>query len=431
MKKEFPPERSQVAWTILVLLVCCDFVSPGRASGQPPSTSVMAGESLVHRRVTLHVDDQTIGELLPQLLPADRGQGRSDRRQGASIQSLWFDRQLDTNACVSLTEASTPVGKILLNVAEMNDLAVFPLPGVLVMGRPEWVDSTVSHLPRLDGAADDLISIRWPSGSTAAEVLALMLAAPAQRDGGRTISDLSSILDDDENVSSTLPSWVPHDIWASGNLMEVNRTLAVGLFLGRFRCALRPGTRLETLAGDRHAGLPTERGKRGLGTLSEAPAGVVGWSEMPPSPPFQLAYPAGDSAVALRAAFANTLPRPSIGVSNHQLLIKTSAPNHRHAITIHWQAAGATPQRAAGDADASTGVFDLQLIDKPAAEVLQQLAQAAGKTFRIETGAERAGEVLVTLDVKKKTLEQLARLVAEATDLNVQWGETEVVLGAR
>ncbi len=76
-------------------------------------------------------------------------------------------------------------------------------------------------------------------------------------------------------------------------------------------------------------------------------------------------------------------------------------------------------------------VFDLQLIDKPAAEVLKQLAEAAGKKFRIETGAEPVGENLVTLDTKKKTLEQLAQLVAETADLNVRWGATEVVLGTR
>ncbi len=251
MKKEFQRERSRLSRGTCILLACWGFISPVMATGQPPRTSVIAGESLVQRRVTLRVDEQTIGELLPQLLPEARRKKGSDRGQPPPIRSLWLDGQVDADARVSLTEAGTPAAEIFLNVAEMNDLAVFPLPGVLVMGRPEWVDSTISRLPPLDPAADDVIAIRWPTGSTAAEVLALMLAAPAQGNRGATVSDLSSIVSNDGDSSSAVPTWLPHDIWASGNLIGVDRTLAVALLLARFRCALRPGTRLETLAGPR------------------------------------------------------------------------------------------------------------------------------------------------------------------------------------
>lgn len=428
MKKEFAWTPSPLLFTSLLVLHASTFSSLlTTASGQPPKNSVLAGESLVETRITLSLDDQTLGELLPQLLLKAGGRESFDRRELPPLRSLWLDGQVDTGAKVSLAEAGMPAATVILQVAEMNDLALFPLPGVLLVGRPDWIDSAVSHLPAHKQSSDDLISIRWPTGSTLAEVLALILAAPAWGQGNPTVTDLTALARKDlsANPSLKIPRWVPHDILASGSLIAVDRTLAVGLLLARFECALRAGTKLKSLVGT----LSEPNVTQGVSVLPGAPEGVLWWSSMPPADSFTLAYPAGESAVAIRAALAKTRPRAAIRVATNQLLVNTTATHHRHAIATHWRAVAQQSPRSSVAGNQPLTVFDLRLIDKPAAEVLQQLSQAAGKTFRIAAGAESAGEKLVTLDAKKTTLPDLAQRVAESVGSTVQWGESEVVLG--
>lgn len=427
MKKEFA--RTPAPFSVLsrLLLVGAFLTLPTNAMGQPPSNSVLAGESLVATRITLSLDEQTLGELLPQLLLRAGGRESLERGELPPIRSLWLDGQVNTGAPVSLTQAGTPAATVILQVAEINDLALFPLPGVLLVGRPDWIDSAVSHLPPHKHSTKDLISVRWPTGSTPAEVLALILAAPAWRQDEPTVTNMTALGSEDfsANRTQSIPTWVPHDIWASGSLIAVDRTLAVGLVLARFDCALRPGTKLQSLFGTPASTNVTQ----GVSVLTGAPEGVLGWSSMPQADSFVLAYPAGESAVAIRATLATNRSRATIRVANNQLLINTTATQHRHAIAAHWHAAAEQTPRAAAAGNQPAPVFDLRLIDKPAAEVLKQLAQAAGKTFRVAAGAELVGEKLVTLDAKKTTLPDLAQRVAESVGSTVQWGESEVVLG--
>ena len=330
---------------------------------------------------------------------------------------------------MSLTAAATPAAKVILEVAEMNDLAVFPLPGVLIVGRPGWVDSAVSHLTSNESSPGDLISVRWPTGSTAAEVLALLLATPARSKGSQVVTDLASIVPTtaDAGRSDQVPSWLPHDIWTAGSLVAVDRRLAVELLLAQFRNALRPGTRLETLTA-RGGGVDSSDA---LGEAVSAPEGVLAWSALPTERPFTLAYPSGDGALAIRSALSKSHPRASIGMVKNQLLVNTTAENHRLAMATHWRAATGEPAAARQGNVGTVPVFDLQLVDKPAVEVLRQLAQAAGKSFQVDEAAESAGNTPVTLDAKKKTLQQLAQLVAEKAGLEVQWGDTDVIVRAR
>jgi hypothetical protein len=73
-------------------------------------------------------------------------------------------------------------------------------------------------------------------------------------------------------------------------------------------------------------------------------------------------------------------------------------------------------------------VFELKLINQPAAIILRKLAGTAGKTLRIEPNAELASEQLISLDEQKKTLPELAEIVAESAGLRVRWSEDEVVV---
>ncbi|TWT64726.1 hypothetical protein [Allorhodopirellula solitaria] len=418
--------RASLLRSAIILLVSGPLLFPRGAACQPPRLSVIASESLVQTPITLSVDEQTIGELLSQLLSSVAAIEGTRRGQQRPIRSLWFAPGVDTEARVSLAEAQTPAAQLFLKVAQSKDLAVFPLPGVLVVGPPEWIDAMLSHLHTNEQANRDSISIRWPTGSTAAEILALILAAPSDEAAGGPVTNWAELesLQAAGKRAGRIPTWVPHDIWSAGSLIGVDRNLAVGLLLAQFRCGLRPGTPLASLTGKQSTQPDTDP----LDGRSDTPAGVLPWEAMPAAKPFLLAYPAGDSALPIRTALAKVRPRPSIRVSDNRLLINTFASHHLRLVAVHWKAATEKAARAAVAKNGTPAVFDLQLIDTPASSVLSQLAQAAGKKFRLDPEAEAAGETLVSLDETKKTLEELAELVAASVGLDLSWGEAEVVV---
>ena len=116
------------------------------ADAQPPSSSVLAAEPLLSTPITLTVDEQPADELMRQILasvsPAATAKIRELTRP---IRSLWIDRRVDLSVRVSLSEAATPAAKVILDLAERQDLAVFPLPGVLVVGRESgWIPRSVN-----------------------------------------------------------------------------------------------------------------------------------------------------------------------------------------------------------------------------------------------------------------------------------------------
>jgi len=379
---------------------------PTAASGQPPLLSPMAGESLSGTLLTLSIDDQNADKLLRQVLssvPGRRPAGGPNRAgvdAAASLRSVWIDRHVDTGIPVRLTLVATPASQIVLKIASDADWAVFPLPGVLLVGRPAWVDATIDHLCPSAGA-EERITVRWPTGSTAGEVLNQILSATP----GRARAAIPP-------AQPAASSWLPHDVWPGGELIEVDRTLAVSLVLAQFEMGMKRGTPLKTLAALKPL-------------ASGVPGGVQVWSAMAPAKPFPLTYPAGDSEGLIRDLLKQKQPRSTIRTTDGKLLVLTTATNHREAIAAIW-AAGKRPadkKRPGQDL-----VFDLKLVNKPVAEVLGQLAAADNRRFRIEPEAGLASEQLVSLDAKQETLPKLGEMVAAIVGLRVVWGEDEVVV---
>ncbi|EMI53121.1 hypothetical protein RSSM_05437 [Rhodopirellula sallentina SM41] len=346
------------------------------------------------------------------------------------IRSIWIDRQVDPTTNVSLTVAATSAAKVVVDLAEKSDLAVFPLPGVLLVGRPQWVDSAASFLT-VETTDDDLVSVRWPSGSTASEVLELILTAPKVRNSRAKVADLGDRLRN-SNVS-TLPrptvAWLPHDVWPAGELIGVDRTTAVSLVLAQFDYAIKPGTRLESLTTRSSSRSRNNSAARGApsDSQSDLPNGIVGWSELTAGKPFPMSYPKGDSVTAIRETLAAQSVRSSVRTSGDKITVLATAENHRRALAAHWRSTSATPSRR-DKPNAKAAVFDLKLINKTAGDVLRQLAATDGKRFRIEPDAELASQRRINLDGKQKTLRELAIMVAESADLAVEWGEEEVVI---
>jgi hypothetical protein len=402
----------QIALNLTMLTLTCGLAMTAHA--QPPTASVLAAEPLLNTPITLTVDEQPAGDLLRHILTSvSPGAAANIQAQATPIRTLWIDRRVDLGVRVSLSEVATPAAKVILDLAQRQKLAVFPLPGVLLVGRDQWVDATVGNMRLSDPGVDDGISITWPTGSTAAEVLALMLLAPSIEKVDQAATDLASIMPtaDAPAIADFAPSWVPHDVWSAGSFNGVDRGLAVDLLLAQFDCALKPGTRLETLRGS-----------------EKLPAGVRRLSDLPPAPAFALKYPMSDSVKAIRESLASVKPRPIIRVSGKNLLINCTAASHRRAIDVHWRLTAEQQTKGRPAVIDPKAVFELKLINQPAAIILRKLAGTAGKTLRIEPNAELASEQLISLDEQKKTLPELAEIVAESAGLRVRWSEDEVVV---
>ncbi|WP_404309245.1 hypothetical protein [Neorhodopirellula lusitana] len=418
-------QNSTKRWVLVVcsVLVLSGLALPNSATAEPPQNSPILGDSLRKTSITLSVEDQTVEEVLRQLLRSvnmgamggAREEGALDAR-GPSSWTLWLDRRIDPSQKVNLSAAGLPASQVILKTLEPLNLAAYPLPGVLLVGRPEWVSQTLAHLPKeaspVDagatqagrgnagavgiGAAElraDSVTIEWPVGTTAAEVLSLVVA------GG--------------SVDSEQPKpvgWLPHDVWRAGRFTDVDRTLATALVLAQFDLQLERKLSLQSL----------------LTQTEGLPPNVSKWASGSKATVFTQAYPTGDTATIVRECLAEKKAGSSVRVNRMGLLVRTSALNHIDAVAAMWNVKPAAAEPNAGNQ--ADPVFDLKLVNKAVATVLAQLSGAAGKKLRIEPAADLASQRLVTLDASQKTLRQLAGMVAAEVGLTVQWDDGEVVV---
>lgn len=339
----------------------------------------MFGETLRRTNITLSIEDQSLVKALQEILRSVNLGIPANPEKGAPgdvlAYSLWLDRRIDPEQKVSVVSAALPASTVILKTIEPLGLVAYPLPGVMLVGRREWVAATLENLPPQSkpGArpAHPPISIRWPTGTTAAAVLSQI-----EKDG-----DLKRPIGDD--AIQTLP----HDVWTAGSFDSIDPNLAVALVLAQF----------------------------------DQPRST------PPKSPFLQTYPAGPHAVAIRELLNDRDGRSAVRVSGNDLSIRTTAFNHIDAVAQLWTI---TPDKAGGNPGqgGTVSVFDLKILNKPAGDVLTQLAAAAGKPIRFEPDTESARTRLVSLDAVKQSLEQLAEVVADQVGLEVQWTEKEVLV---
>lgn len=433
--------------TLILVVTAQTLVAGSTATAQPPLRSPFSGESLRQSKITLTVQNQALGDVLSRILESvnlayQGSQGNSEGEPTETSErerpwSLWLDRRVDPSQTVDVTATATPATEVINRVIEPVGLVAYPLPGVLLVGRNAWVESTLASLPTpLDplsrpgpkaASRQDLISIVWPTGTTAAEVLSMAVLAP---------KPLSS--DPDKT-----PNWLPHDVWSGGSLTRVDRTIASALILAQFDLRLqRTGSLLPLLAKRSSAtGSIGEDGVHAIATPAlerstmVLPQMVTHWRDESTNQAtntslaaieFNQSYPSGEAAMPIRQALQAQKIRASVRGSKGALNIRTTAHNHLIALKTLWSV---TPESLSRPNGAETeAVFDLKLVNKSVGEVLSQFAAAAGKPIRFEPGTELASRRLVSLDAIKQTLHQLADEVAGQVGLVVKWEDEEVIV---
>ena len=416
------------AFGLLVGGLLCSESSLTLAKAAPPIRSPFFGESLRRTPLTLSIEDQTLDQVLLQLLQSVN-LGAPGKAVGGAVESgrrwsLWLDRRVDSSELVTMTAGNTPASRIVLDIAESKRLAVYPLPGVFLLGRPDWVQGVLVNLPEEPRAvatkrkAEALVNVVWPTGTPAAAVLGLVLSSPA-----------GVLTQYDPNVHRSV-DWLPHDVWRSGRLESVERSLAVGLVLGQFNLRLKHGHALESLFDPPKTSSQVKSDSPDSSLIPvplSLPPTVQPWRDEDLAKEFLQAYPSGDSALTIREFLNKQKRRVSVRVSGDQLLVRANAAKHLGVIGQLWKAP-LKKRLAVGNAPVAQAVFDLKLVNKPVAVVLRQLAGAAGKKIRFASGTESLQEQLVSLDAVKQTLETLAIEVAKKVGLEVDWNDNEVVV---
>lgn len=363
---------------------------------QPPADSPVQASAFTRTVITVSLDGQTAEEAINQIV--------SQVSSGSPNQpwTWWRDGAVDPNEIVSLNLAGGSAAQAMTQLTRPLGWETFPIPGILLVGRSEWIDRVLGTL--VSSTDQESIDLRWPHGTSSTAALGAVLAKTEKRR-----------FDLDRGVSNEVMGlrWLPHDVWPEANLQKVDPWHVASLALSEFQMSARRGTPLARLRS-RDESLPES-----VRVVDER---RMDWRDAK----FLMTYPiedsetdvrravqAVDSSVSFRSGRDSTTGKATLRVHTHPA-------GHRAALAAQWNAADAPAQIAVAGREAT---YDLKLLNKPANEVLLQFAGAAGKKLAIDDDAKLRSQTLVSLDATKQTLSQLARAIAEQANLSVDWGE--------
>ncbi len=167
--------------------------------------------------------------------------------------NLCIDRRVDPTALVHPGELGPNVYSAIKTIAAERDCVVMPVAGVLLVGRPAWVDATASVLIKLPTPSEqDSVTVRWDDLATPDEALKAVLGeTPAAR------------------------SHLPHDLWPKTTWHGIDRKIALALVLAQFdqrpASGSADGTRVIDFAATELSGSCKRRYRAGndLGTMRE------------------------------------------------------------------------------------------------------------------------------------------------------------------
>ena len=361
--RSLPAFRSLAACVLLVVVIGPSAVGLAIAAEE---TQITADDPLIARVTTPML---MLIEGRPFRLAAEE----IARRGGVN---LWIDRGVDPTATVDVGRVGPTLYDALAAVAHSQDCVIFPLRGVVLIGRPQRVDAVASELLDPDRVPRQIASaeVGWDDLTTPAEALAIAL-------GG-----LPRLADNDDPL--------PHDLWPAVRWTSVERSVATALVRGQFEPAhesRHPLSFTRGYAWPRRGPESAPEHQRSRWQASVTPAD--------PAARVRVIAPRGSSPVALE--------------------VRGNAAAHRVAIALLSEQVSAARGESPPRDDRRT--FSLKIENKPAAAVIRELAAADGRQCQID--APLRGDALVSLEAQDQTLRQLAEMVAQLAGLELRWGQ--------
>ncbi len=281
--------------------------------------------------------------------------------------NLWFDRKVDPTSPIDLGPVGPTVYQAIRKIAEANGCVVMAVSEVVLVGRPQWVDTTAASLIAISTrrSAAAKIDVQWDPLTTPREAYQVIA------DGG----------------AATGPA-LPHDLWPAVHWQKIDRRVANALVLAQFD--LRPGT---SPARPIAATLPASVTRR---------------------------YPAA-AKNQLDGAMRNVDRTSRVRLSNGWTVASGSLSAHRAAVAELLKA----DARVAANANQ---VFSLKPTEARVGDLLTKFALTAGRHCKIDPAAIEACEKVITLEATDQTLRQLVDQVATRGGVTATWTETAIIV---
>ncbi len=293
--------------------------------------------------------------------------------------NIWLDRRVDPTSPVSAGPLKPTVAAAIEKIAEQRDCVMMPVAGVVLVGRPSWVDAT----------AATLLWIETPENrQTAATVSWDALSTPETACG--VAAGAASI-----EVSPPLP----HDLWPAVRWRQIDRRVAVALILAQFD--LRPQSPLNLTS------IRCEPATREAACRRR--------------------YSAGKTNAKIRQAIERLDPKATARITDGWLEV-TATP------AAHWEATAemlaAESKKVTRDPEGDTLTFSLNPTRATAGDLLRSFAKTAGRDCVIDPAAKEACDRIVTIEADQQTLRQLIDRVAQEASVSAQWKAGAIVITA-
>ena len=296
--------------------------------------------------------------------------------------NLCLDRKVDPTTSVEPGTLGPTVFVALRKIALTRDCVVMPIFGVVLIGRPSWVDATVSSLSVAAGESStfDDVDVVWPELTSGNEAL-----AAAMNRASADVNDLG----------------LPHDLWAANQWKQIDPRVAVSLVLAQFDLQLSEPLRADTEE-----------------IIAEP---LDGQSRL------DRTYSADSHQQLLRRSIESADPESRFLVDQDMLLVKATAASHRigtDALLVRWA------ETFSADNQDDSKTFSLRRTETSAGAALMQFAQAAGRQCVINADAVQACRKPIVLEAEDETLKSLINRVARQAGVHVQWHAKKIVVTA-
>ena len=256
-----------------------------------------------------------------------------------------------------------------------------PVAGVLLVGRPEWVEKTAGALLSLNprGSTSSLANVTWPAVTTPAQAL--------------------SIATGDSATEADPP--LPHDLWPAVSWKRIDRRVAVSLVLSQFDRQLAPPFSLTQVASRPIVAPTTVTRTYGFRSLQSR----------------------------IRSAILRTDSKSRFRKRGSVLEATASVAAHRAATELVIQAQS---QSAAPNLANDQRRFSLkEPLTTSAENALRQFAQTAGRVCEIRPDAVDACKKPIRLEAESNTIRELIEKVAAAAGVKVGWTPDRIVVSAQ
>jgi hypothetical protein len=294
--------------------------------------------------------------------------------------NLWIDRGVDPTAPII---AAGPVGPTVFaaiqKLADGRDCVVMPVSGVMLVGKPQWVDQTAASILQLEGSGkQQLADVAWDDLATPAEAFAQAVST--------------------KRGAANMNPPLPHDLWPATSWKQIDERVAVTLVLAQF--GLKP------------------QSTANMNALKPVAASATGR--------FKRRYSQGKADAAIRNAM-HQFDRNS-RVSTRQGWIEATA-----SVAAHRKATAAMVDQFAVSRgpDPDKDTFTLKRLSTTAENVLTLLARTAQRTCVIQPEANELCKTIITVEAVDVSLRKLVDMVADQAGVVAEWQDNKIVISAK